>query len=113
VYRAAQTLVGELRAGAGPRLLHARTYRFKGHVSVDPAAYRDPAELQAALADDPLQRTHQRLLQRGAGAAQLDAVATAARDEISRALASAAAAPWPEAQAAFEQVQDQGAGQWL
>jgi pyruvate dehydrogenase E1 component alpha subunit len=113
VYRAAQTLVGELRAGSGPRLLHARTYRFKGHVSVDPAAYRDPAELQAALADDPLQRTHQRLLRRGASAAQLDAVVTAARAEITSALASAGAAPWPEAQAAFEQVQDQGAGQWL
>jgi acetoin:2,6-dichlorophenolindophenol oxidoreductase subunit alpha len=113
VYRAARSLVGELRGGAGPRLLHARTYRFKGHVSVDPAAYRDAAELQAALADDPLQRARQRLLARGAGAAQVDAVATAARDEINRALASAAAAPWPEAQAAFEQVQDQGAGQWV
>ncbi|MDP1648827.1 MAG: thiamine pyrophosphate-dependent dehydrogenase E1 component subunit alpha [Rubrivivax sp.] len=112
VYRAARTLVAELRAGAGPRLLHARTYRFKGHVSVDPAAYRDAAELQAALEDDPLLRTRQRLLARGVPATQLDAVMHAARDEIATALASAAAAPWPDAQAAFEQVQDQGAGTW-
>lgn len=113
VYRGAQALLAEVRAGAGPRLLHARTYRFKGHVSVDPAAYRDAAELQAALADDPLQRTRQRLLARGATAAQVEAVEGAAREEIATALASAAAAPWPDAQAAFEQVQDQGAGQWL
>ncbi len=113
VFRAAQALVAAVRAGAGPRLLHARTYRFKGHVSVDPAAYRDAAELQAALADDPLLHARQRLLARGASAAQVDAVMNAARDEVATALASAAAAPWPEAQAAFEQVQDEGAGQWL
>ena len=41
-------------AGAGPRFLHAVTYRFKGHVSVDPGAYRDQAEVAAALAFDPL-----------------------------------------------------------
>jgi len=112
VYGATRDLVAEVRAGAGPRLLHARTYRFKGHVSVDPAAYRDPAELQAALADDPLRRTHDRLLARGATAAMLAAAEHEARAEIKRALASAAAAPWPDAQAAFEQVQDQGAGTW-
>lgn len=112
VFRAAGTLVAEVRAGAGPRLLHARTYRFKGHVSVDPAAYRGAAEVQAALADDPLLRTRQQLLARGAGTVQVDAVMNAARDEVATALASAAAAPWPDAQAAFEQVQDQGAGTW-
>src|SRR5690606_30682655 len=46
---AARALVGEIRAGGGPRLLHAQTYRLKGHVSVDPAKYRDPAELAQAL----------------------------------------------------------------
>jgi pyruvate dehydrogenase E1 component alpha subunit len=112
VYAATRELVAEVRAGAGPRLLHARTYRFKGHVSVDPAAYRDPAELQAALADDPLRRAHDRLLARGAAAALLAATEHEARAEITRALASAAAAPWPEAAAAFEQVQDAGAGTW-
>ena len=112
VYAATRDLVAEVRAGAGPRLLHARTYRFKGHVSVDPAAYRDPAELQAALADDPLRRAHDRLLTRGAAAALLAATEHEARAEITRALASAAAAPWPEAAAAFEQVQDAGAGTW-
>ena len=43
VHEAAGRLVADVRAGAGPRLLHAITYRVKGHVSVDPAAYRDAA----------------------------------------------------------------------
>ena len=42
---AAARLVAEVRGGAGPRFLHAVTYRFKGHVSVDPGAYRDQAEV--------------------------------------------------------------------
>lgn len=113
VYAAAHRLLTDIRAGGGPRLLHARTYRFKGHVSVDPAAYRDPAELQAALADDPLQRTAQHLQQRGVPLAQLDAVRETARREIAAALDSAAQAPWPAPQAAFEAVQDQGAGTWF
>ena len=49
VHEAAGRLVAEVRGGSGPRLLHAITYRVKGHVSVDPAAYRDPQELAAAL----------------------------------------------------------------
>ena len=50
VHEAAGRLVAEVRTGAGPRLLHAITYRIKGHVSVDPAAYRDAGELAAAHA---------------------------------------------------------------
>ncbi|MGZ8255404.1 MAG: thiamine pyrophosphate-dependent dehydrogenase E1 component subunit alpha, partial [Burkholderiaceae bacterium] len=54
VHEAAGALVRDVRSGGGPRLLHALTYRVKGHVSVDPAAYRDPAEVQAALERDPI-----------------------------------------------------------
>jgi TPP-dependent pyruvate/acetoin dehydrogenase alpha subunit len=56
VWQAAGELVDRIRAGAGPQLLHAKTYRFSGHVSVDPATYRDPAELEAAKRGDPLVR---------------------------------------------------------
>src|SRR5690606_13431195 len=112
VHAAAGRLVEEIRAGKGPRLLHARTYRFSGHVSVDPAAYRDPDELAAALADDPLERARRLLADAGATAGQAEAVMDEARAEVEAARASAAAAPWPEHAAAFEQVQDQGGGRW-
>jgi TPP-dependent pyruvate/acetoin dehydrogenase alpha subunit len=112
VHEAAARLVEEVRGGAGPRLLHALTYRVKGHVSVDLAAYRDPAELAAALETDPIARARGRLLALGVPAAALDAIENAARDEVDTALAIADAAPWPEASAAFTDVQTTGAGQW-
>ena len=68
VHAAAGRLVAEVRGGAGPRLLHARTYRVKGHVSVDPAAYRDPLELAAALQTDPIARARALLLAEGVAA---------------------------------------------
>ena len=112
VHEAAQRLVAEVRAGEGPRLLHALTYRVKGHVSVDPAAYRDPAELQAALQTDPIARARNRLLAGGVDAAALAAVENEAHAEVHAALAAADAAPWPEAAAAFTDVQTLGEGQW-
>ena len=112
VHETAARLVAEVRGGGGPRLLHALTYRVKGHVSVDLAAYRDPAELAAALETDPIARARGHLLDIGVAAATLDAIENAARDEVDTALAVADAAPWPDASAAFTDVQTTGAGQW-
>jgi TPP-dependent pyruvate/acetoin dehydrogenase alpha subunit len=90
---------------SGPRLLHAVTYRFKGHVSVDPGTYRDPAEVQAALADDPLLRTRQRSCWRWVRArdSDIDAIDRARRPRSSTRCCEAEAAPWPEA-AAYEDI---------
>ena len=113
VHEAAARLVAEVRGGAGPRLLHAITYRVKGHVSVDPAAYRNPHELEAALQTDPIARARRQYLAlAGADARALDALEEAAAAEIKAALAAADAAPWPDPGAAFADVQTTGAGQW-
>lgn len=113
VHAAAQRLVGEVRGGGGPRLLHAITYRVKGHVSVDPAAYRDPAELEAARKTDPIERARQQFLAlAGAQAQTLDAIEQAAQAEVDAALADADAAPWPDPKDAFTDIQNTGAGQW-
>ncbi|KWT71304.1 MULTISPECIES: thiamine pyrophosphate-dependent dehydrogenase E1 component subunit alpha [unclassified Variovorax] len=112
VHAAAGRLVAEVRSRCGPRLLHALTYRVKGHVSVDPAGYRDPAELAAALETDPIERARVRLLAGGAEAAVLEAIVDEAQAEVEAALAVADAAPWPDAAAAFTDVQSTGAGQW-
>ena len=112
VHAAAARLVAEVRSGAGPRLLHALTYRVKGHVSVDPAAYRDAAELAAALATDPIANARMQCMKAGVAAATLDAIDAEAQREVEAALAAAEAAPWPDAGAAFTDVQTTGAGQW-
>jgi pyruvate dehydrogenase E1 component alpha subunit len=112
VHAAAARLVDTVRSGGGPRLLHALTYRVKGHVSVDPAAYRDPAELAAALETDPIARARAACLRAGIAATALDATDADAQAEVEAALAAAAAAPRPDAATAFTDVQTTGAGQW-
>lgn len=112
VHAAAARLVDTVRSGSGPRLLHALTYRVKGHVSVDVAAYRDPAELAAALETDPIARARAACLRAGVASAALDGIDADAHAEVEAALAAAADAPWPDAEAAFTDVQTTGAGQW-
>lgn len=112
VHEAAGRLAAEVRAGGGPRLLHAVTYRFKGHVSVDPGSYRDPAEVARALEFDPLVLARKRLVASGTRAAEVDAIDAEAHAEIEAALAVADAAPWPQASDAFEDVVTTGAGTW-
>lgn len=113
VFKAAAGLVAQVRAGQGPRLLHALTYRVKGHVSVDPAAYRDPQELAAALLTDPIARLRERFRTLGHAVKALDAMENEASAEVQAALDAANAAPWPEASAAYTDVQTTGAGTWF
>lgn len=108
---AARRLVGEIRSGGGPRLLHALTYRQKGHVSVDPATYRDPQEVAEALKDDPIARARDLLHARGL-IEQAERIEAEARQEIEAALAAAAAAPLPEPAAAYTDVVTIGEGAW-
>jgi pyruvate dehydrogenase E1 component alpha subunit len=108
VWEAAGRLLADIREGSGPRLLHAITYRVKGHVSVDAAAYRDAARHDKEVERDPLVIAARRIAARD----RLEAIGREARAEVAAALAAAHAAPWPEKQAAYSDVQDTGAGRW-
>jgi pyruvate dehydrogenase E1 component alpha subunit len=113
VYAGAGRMVQQVRNGGGPRLLHALTYRVKGHVSVDAAAYRDANELQEALKTDPIARARQKYLsQPAAEPMQLDEIERLAEQEIAAAVAFAEASAWPQASSAFTDIQNVGAGQW-
>jgi len=109
---AARELAKLIRSGAGPQFLHALTYRVKGHVSVDAAAYRDRGEVESALESDPLKLARQRLTTMGVAAARIAEIDAQAQAEIEVALAAAGAAPPPEPAEAYTDVQDTGAGQW-
>jgi TPP-dependent pyruvate/acetoin dehydrogenase alpha subunit len=108
---AARSLVADIRAGGGPRLLHALTYRHKGHVSVDPGSYRDAEEVRLALQRDPIARARARLDALGLST-QADRVEHEAHAEIEAALAAAGAAAAPEPRAAYDDVMTTGAGVW-
>jgi 2-oxoisovalerate dehydrogenase E1 component alpha subunit len=57
VYRATSEAVAKARAGGGPTLIEALTYRIGAHSTADdPGRYRDDAEVDAAKAFDPIVR---------------------------------------------------------
>jgi TPP-dependent pyruvate/acetoin dehydrogenase alpha subunit len=54
------------RAGDGPTLIEAMTYRLYGHVFGDRMAYVAPDELDAAWRDEPVARFRRHLVDNGA-----------------------------------------------
>jgi len=62
------------RAGKGPVILEAVTYRFRGHSMSDPAKYRKEGELEAKKLSDPLLITAHRLKEQGKTDADLEVI---------------------------------------
>ncbi|OLF05172.1 pyruvate dehydrogenase (acetyl-transferring) E1 component subunit alpha [Actinophytocola xinjiangensis] len=101
----AATAVARARAGDGPTLVEADTYRQQGHSRSDPATYRPPGELERWLARDPVTLLADRLTEQGAATpAELDAVRERARAEVSQALERALSWPMPHPDTRLEGV---------
>lgn len=54
--------VAKTRAGEGPRLIEAMTYRFRGHSTADPELYRDKEEVEEWRRRDPIAIFRDKLL---------------------------------------------------
>ncbi len=66
VYRATKDALDRARAGGGVTLIEALTYRLGDHTTADDARrYRDPAEVEAWQAKDPMIRTRKYLAAKG------------------------------------------------
>ena len=65
VIKAIQSAVDFARAGNGPSLIEAKTYRYSGHSRSDPATYRTPGELDEWKKRDPLDITANKLIAKG------------------------------------------------
>jgi acetoin:2,6-dichlorophenolindophenol oxidoreductase subunit alpha len=85
---AVEGAVGRARAGEGPTLIEAETYRWFGHYAGDKAAYRDEAEVETGRAGDPLVRARANL-----SPDEADAADAAVETEIAAALEFALASP--------------------
>jgi len=106
VHQAAAAAVARARAGAGPTLIEADTYRFGFHNTTDnPAAYADPRELAAARLRDPIERVRRYLTQRGAwDAAREAAVQERLTAALDAAVDAAARLPPPRPDECFDDI---------
>jgi acetoin:2,6-dichlorophenolindophenol oxidoreductase subunit alpha len=104
VRETADEAVARARAGDGPTLIEALTYRQVGHSRTDPAKYRPDGELDEWLARDPIVLLELRLTEAGVPAGELDGLREAMTAEIAAALERAAAWPDPDLEARFENV---------
>jgi len=109
---AVRVAAGRARAGGGPTVIEALTYRHFGHSRTDPASYRPAAEVEEWLARDPLEVARKRLAGLGVGADQVDAAAGRAAKIVAGAVAEARAAPAADPGQALADVWADGGYQW-
>jgi 2-oxoisovalerate dehydrogenase E1 component len=99
VSEAARAAIERARAGGGPTLIEARTYRTVGHHEGDQlvGTYRTQEELDKWKALDPIARVRVQLLEgKAASEEQLDAIEAKVREQVRDAVQKAESAPLPD-----------------
>jgi acetoin:2,6-dichlorophenolindophenol oxidoreductase subunit alpha len=112
VYEVARRTIDRARAGEGPSLVEAVTYRHGGHSRADPGKYRPDDEVKEWLAKDPIPRLRARLIETGVDEADLDAIDAAAADAVAAAEAEAREGPEPSPDVIETQVWADGGASW-
>jgi acetoin:2,6-dichlorophenolindophenol oxidoreductase subunit alpha len=97
MYVAANEAVARARAGEGPTLIEAMTFRFFGHVFGDADKYMDKEQKAAAMAADPLPILRAKLISDGfATEDQLATIEAGHEAALDAAVEAALASPFPE-----------------
>jgi TPP-dependent pyruvate/acetoin dehydrogenase alpha subunit len=108
VRAAASAAVERARAGNGPTLIEAETYRHHGHnegEEVFSGPYRPQPEIDAWKARDPIQAFRNRLVgEWGVDAEALDEIEERERERVATGLTFANESPLPEPAAALEDL---------
>jgi 2-oxoisovalerate dehydrogenase E1 component len=94
---AACEVVATARAGHGPVIVEATTYRWHGHYEGDPQRYRSPAEVEEWARRDPLVVHATRLRQAGVGDERIASLEDAVAGELDRAVEAARRLAAPDA----------------
>ena len=93
------------RAGEGPTLIEADTYRHEGHSRSDPAKYRPEGELEQWLLRDPIPRFEEVVRPAGvADAEELGSIRAEVAAEVKAALERAKSWPEPSLERLLEDV---------
>ena len=103
---------GRARAGDGPTVIEAETYRHYGHSRTDPAKYRPAEEVELWMKHDPIDVARARLEALGVSPDDIKKLDDEAAAEVADAMAAAKAAPAADVAEAFTDVWADGGAQW-
>jgi pyruvate dehydrogenase E1 component alpha subunit len=96
VYQATVEAVAHARAGRGPTLIEAITYRWKGHSKSDQNLYRTREEIESWRERDPIDRFERAVLEAKAlDQAEVEGVRSQARDAVRDAVRTGQTGPPP------------------
>ena len=112
VHEVATAAIARARAGEGPSLIEALTYRHGGHSRADPGKYRPDDEVAAWKARDPIPAWRERLLAAAVDPAVLDAIDDETRATVAAAEAEAREGPEPSEDALATHVWADGGSAW-
>jgi pyruvate dehydrogenase E1 component alpha subunit len=106
VHHFASRAIEKARAGGGPTLIEALSYRLGDHTTADDATrYRDPDEAQRAAALEPIGRMRSFLTKRGLWSDELETkLAKDCAEEVERAVAAYLATPPQSFAAMFDHL---------
>jgi acetoin:2,6-dichlorophenolindophenol oxidoreductase subunit alpha len=104
VYATVASAADRARAGEGPTLVEALTYRHKGHSRADPGRYRPKEEVDAWLARDPIDIATSVLLEQGVDQATLDDIHRHAEEDVRAASERAVSWAEPEVESRLQDV---------
>jgi len=105
VYRVAREAIRRAREGHGPTLLECKTYRWYGHSEIDPAKYRQPEEVEAWKAKDPIPAMERYLKSQNLWTDQWrDQITGEINAEIEKAVQFAENSPYPEPEECLDHV---------
>ena len=108
MYEAARTAIDRARAGEGPTLIEAMTFRFFGHVFGDDDSYMDDGERAEHMAKDPYPAFRAALIAANeATEEQLAAIEEEIRVEIEEAVEFAFSSDYPDASEVYRDVYEE------
>lgn len=96
MYNAAKEAVDRARAGEGPTLIEAMTFRMLGHLFGADFSYVPKELAEQGAREDPIPRFRERLLQMQVPESELDAIVAEIESEIDEAVAFAMESAFPE-----------------
>jgi pyruvate dehydrogenase E1 component alpha subunit len=112
VYEVTKAAIDRARAGEGPSMIEAKTYRQGGHSRADPGKYRPDDELAEWLAKDPIPRYRTRLLEAGVSEAAVSEIEADVNREVDEATEEAKAGGIPGEDLLMKDVWADGGAAW-